>query len=1092
MDSFSPTRTEARPVPPKSRARTRQLAALVAVAIAAVCAGCGGQAQAPRPEADHHAVAAAPARDPRLLPVQTRFEAAITDIERDAVALRTRVTNYQRLAAVHTPLPTRARAVRAMSSQLQAMQDAYWRIAPLVLSTPSLRPLDLGTQIPSSNLRPDEAGQPLTQLGAALGTGTAPLSTAAVNTIVPATLLGDAQQLLDRAGRLAVQVRAATPTEATVKAAIVNALQLVATDSRSWAQSPVGPLPDAARASVTLEGLGQVLASLPSAAAAKSLQPSIAPLAGLLRTAQTTTGRASILAPELAWRATDLATLAARGDGAPGPRAAAVQRVQSALFAARWDLARGNDRGAASRVAVAQTILRADLAPLASGAASAALNRAAAAVRSADANALAAARGQATAAMMLGAYHLTLAAIARRDPASAQTWAAVRDFGPSAAGGLSDDALAATARFAAGTMTAAQATLAVERDELDALQRRDIALVGQTSLDRNLKLTSTSAEAGALAAGYWAALAPIYTQRVDASAARSAQTAFSTLAAPAAATLTATLAASQALGEFTAAPATQAEQEQRIRQLVAAVRFTLTRSCSLAPAATPAAQLPGTVSGPPLVKRLIDDLRPSMTAAQSARLDTAEAALATLPGAIGVSGEELAQVKHLSPAVKHDCQAVSDQIQAVFGGAWQSSNEDGDFDRIAQALSSARTAAARGDWATALSSARSSYAIFDVTTELGLRAVDPGLATRIEGLYWNGGDALINQVSSRAAVTDLAPSFGQLQRAYLQARVALDSSHSTSAVAVNSGVIVLREGLEALLVIAALGSGFVTAGPRWRRPVIAGALLAFPATVVTWLVASRAVGSLASYGLRLQAVLDLISLAVLGVILAWFFQKYCWTRFVARENARRKRLIGRGAGDRGMRTLLGLAVVGFMVVYREGFETVLFLQAAKAQAGSQSVILGVLLGTLATSVVGVLMLVLRRRLPYRKIVVWAAVMVSIIAVALTGQTVRSLQAVGWVGITPVPLSLPGWAGLWLGLYASVQTLAAQAAAVVAILMGRVLSERLRARRLARRVRKLRAGRTPRPRPQTISVDPRTDAGAAERRPEPRVPLGPRS
>jgi high-affinity iron transporter len=1089
----------------------------MAIAIAVVCAGCGGQAQAPGPAADHHVAAAPPAPEPRLAPVQARFEAAITDIERDAVALRTRVTNYQRLAAVPAPLPTRTRAVRAMRAQVEAMQDAYWRIAPLVLSIPALRPLDLGTQIPSSNVRPDEAGEPLTQLGAALGAGTAPLSAATVTSIAPATLLNDAQQLLDRAGRLAVEVRAASLTQATVKAAIVNALELVASDSRNWAQSPSGPLPDAARAAVTVDGLGQLLGSLPPAAAGKSLQPAVAHLAGLLRTAHTATGGASILAPELAWRATDLATLAARGDSAPGPRAAAVQSFQDALFTARWDLALGHARDAASQVAAARASLRTDLASLASGAASGALSDAAAAVRSGNADALAAARGRATAALMLGAYHLTLTAIARHDAASAQAWAAVRDFGPSAAGGVGDDALAATAQFAAGTITATQATLSVQRDELDGLQRRDIALVGQASLDRNLKLASTGAEAAALATGYWTALAPIYAQRVDATAARSAQTAFTQLAAPGAAALTTTLAASQALGQFTAAPATQAEQEQRIRQLVSAVRFTLTRSCSLAPSATPAGQLPGTVSGPPLVKRLIDDLRPSMTAAQSARLDTAEAALAALPGAIGVSGEELAQVKQLSRAVKRDCGTVSDQIQAVFGGAWQSSNDDGDFDRIAQALSSARAAAARGDWATALSSARSSYAIFDVTTELGLRAVSPGLATRIEGLYWNGGDALINQVSGHAVLTDLDPSFGQLQRAYLQARVALDSSHSAGAVAVNSGVIVLREGLEALLVIAALGSGFVTAGPRWRRPVIAGALLAFPATVLTWLVASRAVGSLASYGLRLQAVLDLISLAVLGVILAWFFQKYCWTRFVARENARRKRLIGRADGDGGMRMLLGLSVVGFMVVYREGFETVLFLQAAKAQAGSQSVILGVLLGTLATSVVGVLMLVLRRRLPYRKIVVWAAVMVSIIAVALTGQTVRSLQAVGWVGITPVPLSLPGWAGLWLGLYASVQTLAAQAAAVVAILLGRTASERLRARRLARRVRKIRAGRTSRPRPQTVAgaqsrrqvpatgparadsagvhdpaADHSTDAGAGERRPEPRVPLGPRS
>lgn len=1059
----------------------------MAAALAAFCAGCGSQGHDSRPAAARPVAAAAAAPDPQLAPVQARFEAAITQIERDAVTLRTRAASYQRLAAGPALLPVRARAVRAMASEVAAMQNAYWRIAPLVVSSPSLRPLDLGTQTPSSNLRPDWAAQPLTELGGLLGSGEASPSAAAVNAIAPATLLSDAQQLLDHAGRLAVAVRAATVTQATVKAAVVYALQVVAADGRSWAQSPTAPLPDALRAAGTIDGLGQLLTSLPAQAAAKALQPDVSDLAGLLRRAGSRAGGPSIVAPELAWRATDLATLAARDDRSAGARAAAVRRVENALFTARWDLAVGHDAGAAAQVAAAQTTLRTDLAPLAGGAVSDALDAAAAAARSGDADALGAARGRATAALMIGAYRLTLASVAAHDAATAQAWAAVRDFGPSPTRTIDDDALAATVGFAAGRMTAAQTTLAVERDELDALQRRDIALVSQASLDRNLKLSSTSAEAGALAAGYWSALSPVYARRVDATAAHTAQAAFDQLTSSGASGLSASLAASQALGQFTAAPATQTEQEQRIRQLVAAVRFTLTRSCSLAPSATPAAQLPGTVSGPPLVRRLMNDLRPSVSVAASARLDQAEAALSALPGAIGVSGEELPQVKHLSPAVMRDCATVSDQIQAVFGGAWQRSNEDGDFDRIDRALNASRAAAVRGDWATALSSARSSYAVFDVTTELGLRAVDPGLAMRIESFYWNGSGALIDQVSAHAALADLDATFGQLRRVYLQARVALDSSHSTGAVAVNSAVIVLREALEALLVVAALGAGFVTAGPRWRRPVIAGALAAFPATVITWLVAGRAVSSLASYGLRLQAVLDLISLAVLGVILAWFFQKYCWTRFVARENARRKRLLGRHGDSGSLRTLWGLAAVGFMVVYREGFETVLFLQAAKAQAGSRPVIAGVLLGTLAAGVIGVLMLALRRRLPYRRIVVWAAVMVSIIAVALTGQTVRSLQAVGWLGITPVPIALPGWAGLWLGLYASVQTLAAQAAAVVAILLGRVVSERMRARRLARRLRKLRAGKGSRPAPATAAAEARP-----EHRPQPRVPAGPRA
>ena len=1056
-------------------------------------------------------MAAAARPNPQLAPVQAAFAGAITDIERGAVALRTQASRYQAIGGAPGASRARTAALRAMASDVTAMQNAYWHIAPLVLSNAALRSLDLGTQAPSANLRPDEVGQPLTQLGALLATVSASGSAEPVGPISPTALLSDVQLLLDRAGRLAVQVRAAAPTARSINGAVTTALELVAADGRAWGQSPDGPMPDANRAAATVAGLRRVLASLPAGMPAKSLQPAVANLVFLLQAAATPGGPRAIVGPELAWRATDLATRAARGDDAPGARAAAVERIEETLFRARWDLALGRTPAATSEVATAEVTLRQDLGPLTAGDAPAALTAAAAAVRQGDPTALAAARGRATAAMMVGAYRLTLTALAERNAASAQGWAAVRDLGPSASGGVGDEALGAIGRFAAGSMTAAQASLSVQRDELDGLQRRDVALVGQTSLDRGLRLPSSSAEAGALAAGYWSALAPIYAGRVNPAASRSAHTEFAQLGGTTAATLTASLAASQALGAFTAAPATELEQEQRIRQLVTAVRFTLTRSCSLTPSATPAAQLPGTVSGPPLVRRLINDLRPGLTAAQSARLNTAETALAALPGAAGVSGEELAQVKQLSPAVKRNCLTVSDQVQAVFGGAWRSSNENGDFDRIDDALTRASAAAARGDWQTALASARASYAIFDVTTELGLRAVEPALATHIEALYWNGSNALIARVSGRARAAELNASFSRLRHAYLQARVALDSSHSGGAVAVNSAIIVLREGLEALLVIAALGSGFIMAGPRWRRPVIAGALAAFPATVVTWLVAGRAVTSLASYGLRLQAVLDVVSLAVLAVILGWFFQKYCWTRFVARENARRKRLLGRGTAGGALRPILGLAAVGFMVVYREGFETVLFLQSAKSQAGSQPVIVGVLLGSLVTGGIGILMLLLRRRLPYRRIVVAAAVMVSIIAVALSGQTVRSLQAVGWVGIAPVPIGIPAWAGLWLGLYASVQTLGAQAAAIVAILLGRVVSDRLRARRLAKRLRTMRAtnrkapaarasanGKVPAalgsrkgkaPAVHAVAKDP---PGEEARGRGPRVALGPRS
>ena len=54
------------------------------------------------------------------------------------------------------------------------------------------------------------------------------------------------------------------------------------------------------------------------------------------------------------------------------------------------------------------------------------------------------------------------------------------------------------------------------------------------------------------------------------------------------------------------------------------------------------------------------------------------------------------------------------------------------------------------------------------------------------------------------------------------------------------------------------------------------------------------------------------------------------------------------------RLLLGLALLGFTSIYREGFEIVIFLQNLRVTFGSSVVLEGVLLGCLFTAAVGVL------------------------------------------------------------------------------------------------------------------------------------------
>src|SRR5207247_2190406 len=73
------------------------------------------------------------------------------------------------------------------------------------------------------------------------------------------------------------------------------------------------------------------------------------------------------------------------------------------------------------------------------------------------------------------------------------------------------------------------------------------------------------------------------------------------------------------------------------------------------------------------------------------------------------------------------------------------------------------------------------------------------------------------------------------------------------------GVLVFREGLECILVLAAITASMTGTRQAHRRPVALGAGIAFGATLVTWVIAIRVVGSLREYGpaLYLQAATGL-------------------------------------------------------------------------------------------------------------------------------------------------------------------------------------------------------------------------------------------
>lgn len=293
------------------------------------------------------------------------------------------------------------------------------------------------------------------------------------------------------------------------------------------------------------------------------------------------------------------------------------------------------------------------------------------------------------------------------------------------------------------------------------------------------------------------------------------------------------------------------------------------------------------------------------------------------------------------------------------------------------------------------------------------------------------------KVSASPFKRNLSAIRASLDTALLEAQRTLgDLPSAPGAIIGNAAIIVFREGLESVVILAALMASLVGAYAHYRRPMVLGVVLSLVATALTWWLAQKVLTSLTRYGERLEAVVSLIAIGILLLITNWFFHKTYWKDWMAGFHQQKRQLLSQEAGQ-----FLGLVLLGFTSMYREGFETVLFLQALVLDAGTAVVLQGVLLGSLAVLFVGWLTFRLQKRLPYKTMLVWTGVLIGLVLVTMVGKTVHVMQAVGWLGITPIKgLVLPYWAGLWLGLFSTWQGVVGQVAAAAFVIGSYYLAE----------------------------------------------------
>jgi high-affinity iron transporter len=340
-----------------------------------------------------------------------------------------------------------------------------------------------------------------------------------------------------------------------------------------------------------------------------------------------------------------------------------------------------------------------------------------------------------------------------------------------------------------------------------------------------------------------------------------------------------------------------------------------------------------------------------------------------------------------------------------------------------QRLAESMRAYEKGDRARASELAISAYLDGFELAESSLDVVDRDLRLEIERQMIDLRSAIAAASGADKVHSQVKTVDAMLERA--SERLSQGALSEAAAFA-GSLIILLREGMEAILILAALIAFVVKTGRRDAlRWLHAGWIAALVLGALTWVAATYLIDISGANREITEGATALVAAGMLLYVGYWLHgksQSRNWSRYL-REKV--DEALGR-------KTLWTLASVSFLAVYRELFEVILFYQALWAQAGAGAGRTAVLAGVAAAAVIlliaGGLLLKYSVRLPlgpFFSAMLW---FVLLIAFVFAGDGVAKLQEAGVVSANPVDfIALP-----LLGVHPTLETLGAQLAVVAAI------------------------------------------------------------
>lgn len=301
--------------------------------------------------------------------------------------------------------------------------------------------------------------------------------------------------------------------------------------------------------------------------------------------------------------------------------------------------------------------------------------------------------------------------------------------------------------------------------------------------------------------------------------------------------------------------------------------------------------------------------------------------------------------------------------------------------------------------------------------ESQLRAHDASLVTRIEQQMMG----IRSKIQNDKPVAEIASDVATIQASLEEAGNVMGNARTTPWIAyILSTSILLREGLEAfLIIITILGVLRSLDAKKEKHWVHAGWIAAVLLGVISWYFTDWLVSFGANWRELMEGGFSLLAVIILVYVGFWMHRNsevHHWKNFI---NTKIKEKLQGG-------NVLGLAAIAFIAVFREAFESVIFLSAISLETAGESntaIGLGGLSAFLLLLGIGYAMLRLTVKIPLRSIFRYGSYAIGAFSLIMVGQGIHAVQESGLLSVSPAPI--PIQASI-IGIYPTFETMAAQA------------------------------------------------------------------